>query len=181
MVRTSGTFKVTWDEPLFYEENMAPGDEAEAKVLVSNLADEDQPLKMKMEPTKDTKLSSQLKFSVLRDSKILWEGNLEDLFSKEKELLTLKPKEDADLTLRVEFDEKAGNEYQGKKVSFDLTLGLVRVPVILGAEKEKPRKGAVLGAAIGGLPVTGGDIYQALMGCLSLGFLLKLRRKQNLL
>lgn len=173
---TSGKLEVTWNEPVFDFDNILPGNDYWAEFTVSNLSSEPYPLMIEVEGDgASPPLASQLKFDIFFDGNLVQQKTLEELWnSEELDLDELKgDAKDVKVTFDVEFDDGAGNEYQGKSVKFDLIIGNVRVPVVAGAttEREEPLLGAVTGAD---------QIYLVLAALTMIGAGLLLHRRTRL-
>lgn len=141
-----GDLTVDWGvpegNPIFTVNNMAPGEMESRTVHVTNGASTNRPVGVRGIKTSETgDLSTVLAMVISENGTDLYGGSsstgprtLTQFFSESAgpdgiSLSTLGPGNDTHYTFEVEFDENAGNEFQGKSVVFDLKIGIaISVP-----------------------------------------------------
>lgn len=141
-----GDLMVDWGvpdgNPIFVVNNIVPGDMEQRTVHVENGASTNRPVGVRGVKTSETgDLSNVLLMVISENGTELYGGTsstgpktLAQFFSDSAgpngiPLSTLGPGNDTHYTFEVEFNENAGNEFQGKSVVFDLKIGIaVSVP-----------------------------------------------------
>lgn len=129
-----GDLTVNWGvpegDPIFVVSNMAPGDVEERTVQVSNGAVSSRPVAIKGIKTGGAgNLENVLNIEILEGAASLYSGNLNQFFQDTTNmefipLSTLAPGSSTAYTIKVTFDDSAGNQYQNTSVIFDLIIGI---------------------------------------------------------
>lgn len=131
----SGDLEIDWgfvtNKAIFMVTNFLPGDSKSHTVKVTNNAHTNRPIGLQSLKTSETgNLSEALTITIFRDGlSIFGPQKLSDFFNTTKspdylDFSLLNPDQSADYTLTVEFPSGATNEYKGKTVTFDLTIGI---------------------------------------------------------
>lgn len=134
-----GDLNVDWGvpdgNPIFVVNNIVPGDTELRTVHVINGASTNRPVGVRGIKTSETgDLSTVLSMVISENGTELYSGTLAQFFTESGgpdgiPLSMLGPGNDTYYTFEVEFDENAGNEFQGKSVVFDLKIGIaISVP-----------------------------------------------------
>ena len=190
LTNTVGSLEYTYDSsPIFDYANLAPGDVVSKNLTVRNLSSSQQVIGIQGTKTEDsTNLAQQISFKISVGGSEIYSKTLADFFADgEISLSTLGGGESKTFVLEAVFNSGAGNEFQGKKVMFDLTVGA------LGQSNTNPsnptetnnqanqNSPAVLGQSTGEVlgistfPETGASflVVLFLFFCLGFGLLIK--------
>jgi len=166
--------------PLFYQDNMLPGDELVGRWfnVTNNSTDTDYPLYFVAKKTggdarTPVDFAGVLGVEIKKDGgDVVYDGTLAKLFDKVDNSdgidendgfslqTTLTPGSSQKFFISVKFDKSAGNEYKKKQVVWDALLGFVGTVVtenVLAAETG----GSILGIA------TGADLLPPILGSLA--------------
>lgn len=115
---------------IFTVNNIAPGDDEDENVIVTNNAATGRPVAIKGVLTSETgSLSTVMDITITDGVTTLYSNTLSQFFTDSLNpdgisLLTLDPSEAVTLNMRVTFQEGAGNEFQEKDVTFNLVIGI---------------------------------------------------------
>ncbi|MCL5435668.1 MAG: fibronectin type III domain-containing protein [Patescibacteria group bacterium] len=111
--------------PLFNEGNFTPGETATGQITVKNNSAETQEMQIEaVNQSNSGGLAQQLTFEVKQGATVLYSKTLKEFFDAgEVYLSDLSSGGSAQYDLSVIFQSGSGNEFQGKAVGFDLTIG----------------------------------------------------------
>lgn len=126
-----GELTVSWDgSPIFNYANIAPGFEANSSVNVENGGASPRQVAIKGIETSDSgNMSNAMHIEIKEGATVLYYDTLTNFFASSTSpfgifLSELPSGQDTDYSIRVIFDESAGNEYQNKNIVFDLQIGI---------------------------------------------------------
>ena len=136
--RAVGDLTIDWGVPsgqaIFVVENMMPGDEETREITITNDASTLRPVGVRGIKTEETGgLASVLKIIILVDgTEIYGSGGtktVQQFFDESNgtnsiPLFDISPNSTKTITFKVMFPENAGNVYQGKRLVFDLVIGI---------------------------------------------------------
>lgn len=111
--------------PLFNEANFAPGNTVTRFIKITNNTNGNKPAQVEAINVSDAdNLSAVINFKVTEASTTLFSGTLKDFFDKhEQPLDNIAGGTTAQYNFSATFQPTAGNQYQSKKVGFDLLAG----------------------------------------------------------
>jgi len=188
LTNTVGSLEYTYDaNPIFDYANLAPGDSVSKNLTVRNLGSSGQIVGIEGKKTEDlSNLAPQISFSIKLDGREIYAKSLSDFFSDgEVQLVTIGGGQSKTFILEAVFNSGAGNEFQGKKVMFDLTTGSLGETTSTSDSTTstitQDQSGQVLGRSTGEvlgistLPETGLSFLVVifLFFCLGFGLLIK--------
>ena len=160
---------------LFNVSNAAPGDSFSKNFTVINNEGTEKSLHIYSREVGNINLKEMLGVSITGGSSPL-NLSMEDFLAlpdidvPENKFDVLGPNETKQYSLTIVFDPSAGNVYQGKTLTFDITFGVIKSGSVLSATTTE--NGDVLGR-LTSLPNTGGDIVLLSLGLILAGYILK--------
>lgn len=126
-----GDLSVVWEsDPLFNYSNIAPGFEITKTVGVTNSAPSTRSVAIKGIETTDTgNMSNVMHIEIKEGASVIYYDSLTNFFASSASpfgifLSDLANGANTEYTVRVIFDESAGNEFQNKNIVFDLQIGI---------------------------------------------------------
>lgn len=133
-VQAIGDLTVNWGvpegNPIFTVSNMAPGGMEQRIVQVINGASSSRPVAIKGIKTGGSgNLENVLNIEIKEGAAILYSGNLNQFFTDTTNLefiplSTIGPGGSTTYTIKVTFDDSAGNDFQDTSVIFNLIIGI---------------------------------------------------------
>lgn len=126
-------------DPLFYEENIFPGDKFVKEVTIKNESSRRRQVAVKLSETHGRPLASALTLAVYdadSNEELLRERRLIRyyLLRRARKLFTLDPGEQRRVRVEVFFQENAPSELQGYSTEFDFSVGFFGSP----ARRRRP-------------------------------------------
>jgi Ca2+-binding RTX toxin-like protein len=126
-----GDLNVVWQsDPLFNYSNIAPGFEITKNVGVTNSAPSPRSVAIKGIKTSDTaNMASVMHIEIKEGANVLYYDTLTNFFASSASpfgifLSDLGNGGSTNYSVKVVFDESAGNQYQNKNIVFDLQIGI---------------------------------------------------------
>lgn len=116
----------TGENPLFSKDLDGvwyPGRVITKTINFKNTGLEEKEVRLKAAEAMDGNLKGIMNVTISNEGNLIWTGGLENFFGQEISLGNLSPTENKEYLMNVAMESSADNSYQGKDLTFDLTLG----------------------------------------------------------